>query len=175
MAARRRVSWVVLVLPFVGALLIALSGAALVSLPLPFAQRLIALCLAVFLVDALGGRWFGYAALAIPFAGLLSDADGTWAGMLPILVSGLFSALLLRHAEPGWLGVPLALGGFVLPLAVVLFMRERLDPGLELPLGGRYPQLHALAAGFAILVSTLIAMPRRTAARAPRARRRRAP
>lgn len=165
MAVRRRVAWLVPVLPFAGALLIAGSGGLLVSMPLPFAQRLIAACLAVFLVDALGGRWFGYAALAIPFVGLFADPGGTWAGMLPLIVGSLLSALVLRHAEPGWLGVPLALGGFVLPLAAILVVRARLDPSLELPLGGRYPQLHALAGGFAILVSTVVAMPRRAAAR----------
>ena len=152
-------------MPAIGSLLVLVSGGLLVYLPLGFPERLIAACVTIFLVDALGGRWFGYLALGVLFVGLLQDPGGTWASMLPLLLGSLYAALLLRHQEPGWLGVPLAVLGAALPLVVLLAVRGRLDPEFDLPLGDRYPLLHALSVTFAALLGTLVAAPRARLAR----------
>jgi hypothetical protein len=146
-------------MPTLGSLLVLFSGAILVYLPLGFAERLVVACLTVFLVDAVGGRWFGYTALSVFLVGLLQDPDGSWGRMLPLLLGSGLTALVLRHVEPGWLGVPLAVLGFALPLVALIFVRDRLDPQLTLPLGDRYPLLHVLSVAFASMLSTLVAAP----------------
>ena len=142
------VSWIAgLVLAGVG-LLVMLS-------PLPFGWRLVLACLTVFMVDALGGRWFGYASLSLLFVGLLNDRSGTWALMLPLVLGSAFAALVMRHVERGWLGVPFAIGAFMLPLLGFLMIRPRIDPGFQLPLKQNdYVLLHLLAVSVAVLVSS---------------------
>ncbi len=151
-------------------MLLLVSGTLLVFVVSPFPQRLVIACVTVFLVDALGGRWFGYFSLLGLVAGLLNDPGGVWLLMLPLVAGSLWAALFLRHAEPGWLGVPLGIIGFILPLVVLLLLRKRLDPTLELPLQNQYPLLHGLTGGFAVIFSTLVGLPlqtRQNAARRP--------
>lgn len=142
----------------VGLVLLA-AGAALVLVIESFPQRLVIACAMVFLVDAFGGRWFGYFSLLGLGTGLLNDPAGTWVLMLPLTLGSLWAALFLRHAEPGWFGVPLGILGFALPAVVMLLVRQRLDPLLELPLGNQYLVFHALTGGFAVVFSTLVALP----------------
>jgi hypothetical protein len=144
-------------------LLLLASGMLLVFMVTPFPQRFVIACATVFLVDALGGRWFGYFSLLGLAGGLFNDPSGTWLLMLPLVAGSLWAGLFLRHAEPGWLGVPLGIIGFVLPLGVMLVLRNRLDPGLELPLGSQYPVLHALTGAFSVIFSTLVSLPLRAA------------
>ena len=145
----------------VGLVLLA-AGAALLLVIEPFPQRLIIACAMVFLVDALGGRWFGYFSVLGLGAGLLNDSSGTWVLMLPLVLGSLWAALFLRHAEPGWFGVPLSIVGFALPAVVMLIARSRLDPLLELPLGNQYLLLHVLTSASAVVISTLVALPFRS-------------
>ena len=134
-------------------------GAALLLVVEPFPQRLMIACAMVFLVDALGGRWFGYFSLLGLGAGLLNDPSGTWVLMLPLVLGSLWAALFLRHAEPGWFGVPLAIVGFALPAVAMLITRSRLDPLLELPLGNQYLLFHGLTGASALVIATLLAWP----------------
>lgn len=142
----------------VGLVLLAV-GAALVLVVEPFPQRLVIACAMVFLVDAFGGRWFGYFSLLGLGTGLLNDPSGLWLTMLPLALGSLWAALFLRHAEPGWVGVPLGVIGFALPAVVLLLVRSRLDPLLELPLGNQYLAFHVLTGGLAVVFSTLVALP----------------
>ncbi len=142
----------------IGLVLLA-AGAALVLVVEAFPQRLVIACAMVFLVDAFGGRWFGYFSLFGLSAGLLNDPSGLWLTMLPLTLGSLWAALFLRHAEPGWFGVPLGILGFALPAVVMLLVRQRLDPLLELPLGNQYLAFHVLTGGFAVVFSTLVALP----------------
>lgn len=142
----------------VGLVLLA-AGAALVLVIEPFPQRLVIACAMVFLVDAFGGRWFGYFSLLGLGTGLLNDPSGVWLTMLPLMLGSLWAALFLRHAEPGWFGVPLGILGFALPALVMLLVRQRLDPLLELPLGNQYLAFHGLTGGLAVVFSTLVTLP----------------
>ena len=142
----------------IGVVLLA-AGSGLVLVVEPFPQRLIIACAMVFLVDAFGGRWFGYFSLLGLGAGLLNDPSGTWVLMLPLVLGSLWAALFLRHAEPGWFGVPLGIIGFALPAVVMLLVRSRLDPLLTLPMGSQYLMLHILTGALALVVSTLMALP----------------
>jgi hypothetical protein len=142
-------------------LLLLASGTLLVFVVTPFPQRLVIACVTVFLVDALGGRWFGYFSLLGLAGGLFNDPGGVWLLMLPLVAGSLWAALFLRHAEPGWLGVPLGIVGFALPLGVMLVLKDRLDPGLELPLGTQYSVLHVLTGAFGVIFSTLVSLPLR--------------
>lgn len=142
----------------VGLLLLAAGAASLLTVE-PFPQRLMIACAMVFLVDALGGRWFGYFSLLGLGAGLFNDPAGTWVLMLPLMLGSLWAALFLRHAEPGWFGVPLAIIGFALPAVTLLIARSRLDPLLELPLGNQYLLFHGLTGASAVVISTLMALP----------------
>lgn len=135
------------------------AGAGLLLIVEPFPQRLMIACAMVFLVDALGGRWFGYFGLLGLGAGLLNDPNGTWVLMLPLVLGSLWAALFLRHAEPGWFGVPLSIVGFVLPAVAMLIARSRLDPLLELPLGNQYLLFHGLTGASAVVIATLLALP----------------
>jgi hypothetical protein len=142
-------------------LLLLVSGMLLVFLVTPFPQRFVIACATVFLVDALGGRWFGYFSLLGLVGALFNDPGGAWTLMLPLVAGSLWAGLFLRHAEPGWFGVPLGIVGFALPLGVMLVLKNRLDPGLELPLGAQYPVLHVLTGVFSVIFSTLISLPLR--------------
>jgi L-lactate permease len=64
---------------------------------------------------------------------------------------------LLRHTEPGFLGIPLSFVGFALPLAAMLVLRSKLDPNLTLPLGSRFGLYYLLSGAVAIVISSLIA------------------
>jgi hypothetical protein len=158
-------------------LLLLISGSILVYVVQPFPQRFVIACAMVFLVDALGGRWFGYFSLLGLVAGLLSDADGSWLLLLPFIVGSLWAGLFLRHAEPGWWGVPLGILGFALPLVVLNVLKARLDPGFQFPFQNQYPLLHVLTGVFAIIFSTLVGLPIQSQARASQrpARVKRAP
>ncbi len=142
----------------VGLVLLA-AGAALVLVIEPFPLRLVIACAMVFLVDAFGGRWFGYFSLLGLGTGLLNDPSGVWLMMLPLALGSLWAALFLRHTEPGWFGVPLGILGFALPAVVMLLVRQRLDPLLELPLGNQYLAFHALTGGLTVVFATLVALP----------------
>jgi hypothetical protein len=142
--------------------LLLVSGVALVFVVTPFPQRFVIACAMVFLVDALGGRWFGYFSVLGLASGLFNDPGGVWLLMLPLTVGSLWAALSLRHAEPGWLGVPLGIVGFALPLVVMMVLKSRLDPALELPLGSQYPVFHGLTGAFAVIFSTLVGLPLQT-------------
>jgi hypothetical protein len=142
--------------PWLSGLVVALSGALLLSLPLSFPIKLVIACLAVFLTDALGGRWYGYASVLVLFVGLLNDPSGQWATMLPLVVGSSLAALVVRHSERTWFGVLLAMVAFMLPVALMQLVRPRFDTTLQMPLGSRYVVLHLLASSFAILVSSLL-------------------
>lgn len=135
------------------------AGTALVLVVEPFPQRLVIACAMVFLVDAFGGRWFGYFSLLGLGTGLLNDPSGAWLTMLPLVLGSLWAALFLRHAEPGWFGVPLGVIGFALPAVVLLLVRQRLDPLLALPMESQYLVLHVLTGALTVVFSTLVALP----------------
>ena len=140
---------------WVSGLVLSAVGVLVMLAPLPFAWRLVLGCLVVFLIDALGGRWFGYASVALLFVGLLNDRGGAWTLMLPLVAGSVLSALVLRHVERGWLGAPLAVVGFVLPLVGFLVLQPRLDPAFALPLKQNdYVVLHVVAACVAVFVSS---------------------
>jgi hypothetical protein len=117
--------------------------------------RLVAACLMVFLVDAFGGRWFGYTAVPFVAVGLLNDPRETWILLLPLVVGSFWAGLFLRHVEPGWFGVPLGLVGFVLPLSGLLALRGRVDPALQLPLQNQFVLYYLGAGAIGILVSSI--------------------
>jgi hypothetical protein len=142
--------------PWLSGTVVALSGALLLSLPLSFPIKLVIACLAVFLTDALGGRWYGYASVLVLLAGLLRDPSGQWATMLPLVMGSTLAALVVRHSERTWFGVLLAMVAFMLPVVLMQALRVRIDPALQLPLGSRYVVLHLLASSFSILVSSLL-------------------
>jgi hypothetical protein len=144
------------VFPWLSGVLVALSGALLLALPLSFPIKLLVACLTVFLTDAFGGRWFGYASVLVLFVGLSRDPNGQWATMLPLVVGSALAALLVRHSERTWFGVLLSMGAFMLPVGLMQVIRPRFDPALQMPLGSRYVVLHLLASSFAILVSSLL-------------------
>jgi hypothetical protein len=118
--------------------------------------RLLTACLMVFLVDAFGGRWFGYTAVPFIAVGLLNDPRDTWILLLPLLIGSFWAGLFLRHAEPGWFGVPLGLIGFLLPLAGLLALRGRVDPALQLPLQNQFVLYYLGAGAIAIVVSSIV-------------------
>jgi hypothetical protein len=118
--------------------------------------RLLIACLMVFLVDAFGGRWFGYTAVPFIAVGLLNDPRETWILILPLLIGSFWSGLFLRHAEPGWLGVPLGLIGFLLPVVGLLLLRGRIDPALQLPLQNQFVVYYLGAGAIAIVVSSIV-------------------
>ncbi len=121
-----------------------------------FQVRLLVACLTVFLVDALGGRWFGYTAVPFIAIGLLNDRDGTWILLLPLLIGSFWAGLFLRHVEPGWFGVPLGMIGFLAPLVILVVLRSRVDPAMTLPLKTQFPLYYIGAGGIAILVSSVV-------------------
>jgi hypothetical protein len=118
--------------------------------------RLLAACLMVFLVDAFGGRWFGYTAVPFVAVGLLNDPRETWILLLPLLVGSFWAGLFLRHAEPGWFGVPLGMIGYSLPLAGLLTLRGRIDPALQLPLQSQFVLYYLGTGAIGILVSSIV-------------------
>jgi hypothetical protein len=118
--------------------------------------RLFLACATVFLVDAFGGRWFGYTAVPFIAVGLFNDPRETWILLLPLLIGSFWAGLFLRHAEPGWMGVPLGLVGYALPLAGLLALRGRIDPALQLPLQNQFVLYYMAAGGAAILVSSIV-------------------
>lgn len=138
-------------------LMLAALGAAAIFVVTPFPQRFAIACLMIFLVDAFGGRWFSYAAGLLLVVGLLNDPTGHWVQLFPLVVGSLWAALLLRHTEPGFLGVPLSFVGFSLPLVAMVMLRSKLDPNLTLPLGSRFGLYYLLSGAVAILISSLIA------------------
>ena len=142
--------------PWLSGTLVMLSGALVLSLPLTIEMKLILACLMVFLTDALGGRWFGYASLLCLFAGLVVDRSGQWALLLPLLIGSCVAALLVRHTERSWFGMLLTLVAFMVPAVALQYLQPRIDPALSLPLGSRYVILHGLASSFAILISSLL-------------------
>jgi hypothetical protein len=131
-------------------------GCAVIFVFPAFPVRLIAACAMVFLVDAFGGRWFGYAAIVFVGVGLLNDTAGNWVLVLPLLIGSFWGALFLRHAEPGWFGVPLGMIGFAAPLVGLLVLRGRVDPALQLPLANQFPLYYLVSGSVAILVSSVI-------------------
>jgi hypothetical protein len=135
--------------------LLVVGVAALVSVP-AFPMRLLIACATVFLVDAIGGRWFGYFSLLSLGAGIVGDTNNTWLTMLPLLVGSAWAALFLRHAEPGWFGVVLGVVGFALPAVVLHFARSRLDPNLVLPSGTQYLTLHGGVGAGTLLIASLV-------------------
>ncbi len=145
-----------LLFPWLSGALVVLSGALVLTLPIPFPIKLVVACLTVFLTDALGGRWFGYASVLVLFAGLANDPSGQWATMLPLVAGSTLAALVVRHSERTWFGVLLSMVVFMLPVLVMQTVRPRFDPALQVPLGSRYVVLHMLASSFAILVSSLL-------------------
>lgn len=153
---------------FFGLLLLGLGCFAIYSFP-AFPVRLALACLTVFLVDALGGRWFGYASVPFIAVGLLNDPSGTWVLLLPLLIGSFWGGLFLRHVEPGWFGVPLGMLGFAAPLVGLLVLRGRIDPTLELPLKNQFSMYYLISGGVAILLaSILIQFLRRTKAKPAR-------
>ncbi len=142
--------------PWLSGTVVALSGALLLSLPLSFPLKLVIACLTVFLTDALGGRWYGYASVLVLFAGLLRDPSGQWATMLPLVMGSTLAALVVRHSERTWFGVLFAMVAFMVPVMLMQVIHPRIDPALQLPLGSRYIVLHLLASSFSILVSSLL-------------------
>jgi hypothetical protein len=123
----------------------------------PFPQRFAIACLMVFLVDAFGGRWFSYAAGLLVVVGLFNDPTGHWVQLFPLVVGSLWGALLLRHTEPGVLGIPLSFVGFALPLGAMVVLRSNLDANLTLPLGSKFAMYYLLSGAVAILFSSVIA------------------
>jgi hypothetical protein len=132
------------------------GGAALALAPLTFSYRVILACMIVFFVDKLGGRWFGYASLLVLFAGLYRDPGHTWALVLPLLIGSGLVALVLRHAEPGWIGLLLVIAGFAAPVLVLNLVQIKLDPTFALP--KRYLELHLASGAGAIVLSNLLEM-----------------
>jgi hypothetical protein len=137
-----------------GLTLSALGGAALALAPLTFSYKVVIGCAMVFFVDKLGGRWFGYASLLVLFAGLYRDPGHAWALILPLLIGSSLVALVLRHAEPGWLGVLLVIIGFAVPVLVLSIVQIKLDPTFVLP--KRYLELHLASGAGAIVLSNLL-------------------
>jgi hypothetical protein len=131
-------------------------GCAVIYLFPAFPVRLGAACLMVFLVDAFGGRWFGYTAIPFIGVGLLNDAAGNWILVLPLLLGSFWGALFLRHAEPGWFGVPLGMIGFAAPLVGLLVLRGRIDPALQLPLQNQFPLYYMISGAVTILLASII-------------------
>lgn len=131
-------------------------GCAVIFVFPAFPIRLIAACAMVFLVDAFGGRWFGYTAIPFIGIGLLNDTAGNWILVLPLLVGSFWGALFLRHAEPGWFGVPLGMIGFAAPLAGLLVLQGRIDPALQLPLQNQFPLYYMVSGAATILLSSII-------------------
>jgi hypothetical protein len=158
------------VVSFLLAAALAAAGGFVAASSAPLEVRLVAAVAAVFLVDAVGGRWFGFASVALLFAGLAQDASGQWVRLLPLLVGSALAALFVRHAEPGWLGAPLVVAAFALPAVAFLVFRPRLDAGFEVPLGTRYLQWHALAAVAGVVAAGLVPPLRRALGRAVPAR-----
>jgi hypothetical protein len=130
------------------------GGAALAFAPLTFSYKVIVACVIVFFVDKLGGRWFGYASLLVLFAGLYRDPSHSWVLVLPLLIGSGLVALVLRHAEPGWIGVLLVIVGFAAPVLVLSVVQIRLDPTFALP--KRYLELHLASGAGSILLSNLL-------------------
>jgi hypothetical protein len=130
------------------------GGAALALAPLTFSYKVVVACVIVFFVDKLGGRWFGYASLLVLLAGLYRDPGHAWALVLPLLIGSALVALVLRHAEPGWLGVLLVIVGFAAPVLALSIVQIKLDPTFVLP--KRYLELHLASGAGAILVSNLL-------------------
>ena len=137
-----------------GLLISIAGGAALALAPLTFSYKVILACVIVFFVDKLGGRWFGYTSLLVLFAGLYRDPGHTWALVLPLLIGSSLVALVLRHAEPGWIGVLLVIVAFAAPVLILSVVQIRLDPTFALP--KRYLELHLASGAGAILVSNLL-------------------
>ena len=137
-----------------GLTLCTVGGTALALAPLTFSYKVVVACVLVFFVDKLGGRWFGYASLLVLFAGLYRDPGHSWALVLPLLIGSSLVALVLRHAEPGWIGVLLVMVGFAAPVLVLSIVQIRLDPTFKLP--ARYLQLHLASGAGAILFSNLL-------------------
>jgi hypothetical protein len=137
-------------------LVVLATGCALVLITPSFPIRFVLACLTVLLVDAFGGRWFGYAAIPFITVGLLNDQQGTWALLLPLIVGSLWAGLFMRHLEPNWWGVPLGFLGFMAPLVVILVLRGRIDPGLQLPLGGQFPLLYGITGAASMIISGIL-------------------
>ncbi|MFN3265620.1 MAG: hypothetical protein ACK41E_02160 [Deinococcales bacterium] len=155
---------------FMGLLWLGLGCAAIYTfsdLPL----RLLLACLMVFLVDAFGGRWFGYTSIPFITVGLLNDPKETWILLLPLIVGSFWAGLFLRHAEPGWLGVPLGIIGFTLPVAALITLRGRVDPMLQLPLQNQFLYFYVGAGIAAIFCSSILIQILRRQARLKPARR----
>jgi hypothetical protein len=139
---------------FAGLTLSALGGAALALAPLTFSYKVVIGCAMVFFVDKLGGRWFGYASLLVLFAGLYRDPGHAWALILPLLIGSSLVALVLRHAEPGWIGVLLVIIGFGVPVLALSIVQIKLDPTFVLP--KRYLELQVASGAGAIVLSNLL-------------------
>jgi hypothetical protein len=137
-----------------GLTLSALGGAALALAPLTFSYKVVIGCAMVFFVDKLGGRWFGYASLLVLFAGLYRDPGHAWALILPLLIGSSLVALVLRHAEPGWIGVLLVIIGFAVPVLALSIVQIKLDPTFVLP--KRYLELQVASGAGAIVLSNLL-------------------
>jgi hypothetical protein len=137
-------------------LMLAALGAAAMFVVTPFPQRFAIACLMIFLVDAFGGRWFSYAAGLLLVVGLMNDPTGHWVQLFPLVVGSLWAALLLRHTEPGFLGVGLSFVGFALPLVAMVALRTKLDANLTLPLGSRFAMYYLLSGAVAIVLSSVI-------------------
>ena len=130
------------------------GGTALALAPLTFSYKVVVACVLVFFVDKLGGRWFGYASLLVLFAGLYRDPNQAWILILPLLIGSSLVALVLRHAEPGWLGVLPVIAGFVAPVLILSILQSKLDPTFALP--KRYLELHLASGAAAIVLSNLL-------------------
>jgi hypothetical protein len=137
-------------------LVVLVTGCVLVLITPSFPIRFVLACLTVILVDGLGGRWFGYAAIPFMAVGLLNDQQGTWVLMLPMIIGSLWAGLFMRHLESNWWGVPLGFLGFMAPLIVMLVLRSRLDPGLQLPLGGQFPLLYGITGAAGMIISGIL-------------------
>jgi hypothetical protein len=74
--------------------------------------------------------------------------------VLPLLIGSALVALVLRHAEPGWLGVLLVIVGFAAPVLALSIVQIKLDPTFVLP--KRYLELHLASGAGAILISNLL-------------------
>jgi hypothetical protein len=138
------------------ALTLLVVGMAALASVAAFPMRLLIACGMVFLVDAIGGRWFGYVSIVGLGAGLIGDTNNTWLTLLPLLVGSAWAALFLRHAEPGWFGVILGIVGWALPAVVMQVLRSRLDPNLNLPSGAQYVALHVGVGAGTLLLTSLI-------------------
>ncbi len=132
------------------------TGCALVLITPSFPIRFVLACLMVLLVDSFGGRWFGYAAILFTAVGLLNDQQGTWALLFPLIIGSLWAGLFMRHLEPNWWGVPLGFIGFMAPLAVILVLRSRIDPALQLPLGDQFPLLYGITGAASMIISGIL-------------------